>query len=352
MHRSNILLYSRYPWHHRLSETATTIVICADIFQLALLVYFTGGLSNPFVMLFIVPIAISISNLPLRSTSILIVFTLALISVLGFFHYPLIQEDMTYLVNPPILIIGIWISLLVTILFLSAYMGSLTRESREVAGALNVTEELLSNEQNLSSLDGLAAAAAHQLGTPLGTINLIASELMKNEKISKEGKEDLEVLLQEINKCKNILSSLGEKSSLEILSRAKKPVVFSHSNPKSLVDIPRAITDNQIKKCAATGGIIGVTNWGPLNFKKSMASRPTIENYIESIKYIKSWSRIDKIHIVYLPSPISTYLWNEPIIFYYRDLSEGIKTTSNEKNNLNSLFIRDQIKNFSKYFIW
>ena len=212
---SNILLYPRYPWHHRLSETATTIVICADIFQLALLVYFTGGLSNPFVMLFIVPIAISISNLPLRSTSILIVFTLALISVLGFFHYPLIQEDMTYLVNPPILTIGIWISLLVTILFLSAYMGSLTRESREVAGALNVTEELLSNEQNLSSLDGLAAAAAHQLGTPLGTINLIASELMKNEKISKEGKEDLEVLLQEINKCKNILSSLGEESSLD-----------------------------------------------------------------------------------------------------------------------------------------
>ena len=82
---SNILLYPRYPWQHRLSETATTIVICADIFQLALLVYFTGGLSNPFVMLFIVPIAISISNLPLRSTSILIVFTLALISVLGFF---------------------------------------------------------------------------------------------------------------------------------------------------------------------------------------------------------------------------------------------------------------------------
>ena len=167
-----------------------------------MLIYFTGGLSNPFVMLFIVPIAISIDNLPIRSSIILIILTLISVSILGFYNYPLMQGDTSFLVNPTILNIGIWFSLIVTILFLSFYVGRLTNESREVSRALKVTEELLSNEQNLSSLDGLAAAAAHQLGTPLGTINLIAGELLNNEKLSKEGEDDLKILLKEISRCK------------------------------------------------------------------------------------------------------------------------------------------------------
>ena len=188
---SNLILFLMYSWNQRLSETTTAIVLAGDIIQLALLIYFTGGLSNPFVMLFIVPIAISLDNLPIRSSLILIILTLISVSILGFYNYPLVQNDMSYLINPNILTIGIWFSLLVTILFLSLYVGRLANESREVSRALKVTEELLSNEQNLSSLDGLAAAAAHQLGTPLGTISLIASELLNKENLSNEGKEDL-----------------------------------------------------------------------------------------------------------------------------------------------------------------
>ena len=212
---SNLILFLMYSWNQRLSETTTAIVLAGDIIQLALLIYFTGGLSNPFVMLFIVPIAISLDNLPIRSSLILIILTLISVSILGFYNYPLVQNDMSYLINPNILTIGIWFSLLVTILFLSLYVGRLANESREVSRALKVTEELLSNEQNLSSLDGLAAAAAHQLGTPLGTINLIAGELLNNEKLSKEGEDDLKILLKEISRCKNIIGSLGEKSSLD-----------------------------------------------------------------------------------------------------------------------------------------
>ena len=212
---SNLILFLLYSWNKRLSETTTTFVIGGDIIQLALLVFFTGGLSNPFVMLFIVPIAISIDNLPIRSSFILIILTLVSVSLIGLYNYPLIQSDLSYLANPPIVTIGIWFSLLVTILFLSLYVGRLANESREVSRALKVTEELLSNEQNLSSLDGLAAAAAHQLGTPLGSINLIASELLDNESLSTQGKEDLKTLTKEIQRCKNILGSLGEKSSID-----------------------------------------------------------------------------------------------------------------------------------------
>jgi len=212
---SNIILFLLYSWNKRLSETTTTFIIGGDIIQLALLIFFTGGLSNPFVMLFIVPIAISIDNLPIRSSFILIILTLLSVTLIGLYNYPLIQSDLSYLVNSPLITIGIWFSLLVTILFLSLYVGRLANESREVSRALKVTEELLSNEQNLSSLDGLAAAAAHQLGTPLGSINLIASELLDNESLSTQGKEDLQTLTEEIQRCKNILGSLGEKSSID-----------------------------------------------------------------------------------------------------------------------------------------
>jgi len=106
-----------------------------------------------------------------------------------------------------------WVSLFVTILFLSFYAGGLTDESRKISAALKVAENLLVREKNLSSLDGLAAAAAHHLGTPLGTISLIANELKNDDGVNESAKKDLMILSQEVDKCKKILGSLGEKPS-------------------------------------------------------------------------------------------------------------------------------------------
>jgi membrane dipeptidase len=88
------------------------------------------------------------------------------------------------------------------------------------------------------------------------------------------------------------LTHTGERTTLDILERMAKPVVFSHSNPKALVDTPRAITDEQIKRCAATGGLIGVTNWGPLNFGADMTARPTLAHFLDALDYT-----IDKVGI-------------------------------------------------------
>ena len=209
---SNIFLYPRYSVNSRLNETSTTFVIAGDILQLALLIFFTGGLSNPFVVLFITPIAITVTSLPIRSTSILITLTIIFITILGFFNYPL-ENDLTNLFVPPIFILGMWVSLFVTILFLSFYAGGLTDESRKISAALKVAENLLVREKNLSSLDGLAAAAAHHLGTPLGTISLIANELKNDDGVNESAKKDLMILSQEVDKCKKILGSLGEKPS-------------------------------------------------------------------------------------------------------------------------------------------
>ena len=209
---SNLVLYLRYSNNNRLSETATTVVIAGDILQRALLIFFTGGLSNPFVVLFITPIAITVTSLPIRSTSILIILTIIFITILGSFNYPL-ENSLLDLSVPPIFILGMWVSLFVTILFLTFYAGGLTDESRKTSAALKVAENLLVREKNLSSLDGLAAAAAHHLGTPLGTISLIANELKNDDSINESAKKDLMILSEEVDKCKKILGSLGEKPS-------------------------------------------------------------------------------------------------------------------------------------------
>ncbi len=93
------------------------------------------------------------------------------------------------------------------------------------------------------------------------------------------------------------LTHVGERTTLDILDVTNSPVVFTHSNPKKLVDSPRNITDEQIRRCAATGGVIGVTNWGPLNLRKGRTTRPTVDEFIDAVKYIVDMVGIDHVGI-------------------------------------------------------
>ena len=93
------------------------------------------------------------------------------------------------------------------------------------------------------------------------------------------------------------LTHVGQRSSLEVLELTGRPVVFSHSNPKALVDSHRNITDEQIHKCAATGGVIGVTNWGPLNFAPTATARPTLAHFLDAVAYVADLVGIDHVGI-------------------------------------------------------
>ncbi len=93
------------------------------------------------------------------------------------------------------------------------------------------------------------------------------------------------------------LTHVGERSTLDVLERTARPAVFSHSNPKALVDSHRNITDEQIRACAATGGVVGVTNWGPLNFRADMTSRPSIEQFIDAVVHVADLAGIDHVGI-------------------------------------------------------
>ena len=148
-----------------------------DIAELAVLLFLTGGLQNPFAFLFLGPVLLSATALPPRFTLMLGGFAVVCATVLVFVHYPLPWDDDDPLRLPPIYMMGVWLSILLAIRFIGVYAWQITEESRQLADALAATELVLTREQHLSQLDGLAAAAAHELGTPLSTISVIAKEL-------------------------------------------------------------------------------------------------------------------------------------------------------------------------------
>lgn len=209
----NLGLRFSFPVSYRLSDGAATALLAYDILQLAALLYLTGGLQNPFSMLVLAPVMISAASLPPRRTFGLGVLAIAASTLLLFAYHPLPWASGEELHFPLTYRAGIWCAILLGLAFIGVYAWRVTEEARQLAYALAATELVLAREQHLSQLDGLAAAAAHELGTPLATIALVAKEL---DRIGpKEGPiaEDIALLLEQVARCRGILgklTSLGE----------------------------------------------------------------------------------------------------------------------------------------------
>jgi len=195
----------------RLEPVQAAGLLALNIVELAGLLYFTGGLQNPFSFLFLAPVLISATALPARFTFGLGVLAVACASVLFFFHLPLPWDSDDPLVLPPIYLVGVWLSIVLAIGVTSLYSFQVTEEARKLADALAATELVLTREQHLTQLDGLAAAAAHELGTPLATIFLISRELEKTVKDASIA-ADLKTLREQTQRCRDILSKITQLS--------------------------------------------------------------------------------------------------------------------------------------------
>jgi two-component system sensor histidine kinase RegB len=220
----NLHLAFRYPATHRLSPFAALGILTFDAGQLAGLLYMTGGLTNPFSVLMAVPVVISATSQPLRLTIVLgLVVTLAA-TLLVFFRLPLPWFPGTTLPIPFIYISGMWISVVSTIAFTAVYAWRVAEEARQLAAALTATELVLQREQHLSALDGLAAAAAHELGTPLATITLVAKEMERALGADPRFGEDVVLLRSQSERCREILKRLTSLSTASEEHMAKMPL--------------------------------------------------------------------------------------------------------------------------------
>lgn len=212
----NISLGLRFPASHRLKPWSALWVFCFDVVQLAALLYLTGGVQNPFAILMIVPVIISSSAQPAWFTLVLAFFATVMITLLAFFHLPLPWYDGQILVQPNLILASSWLAILLTMSFAAIYAWRVSREAQMLSDALTSTELVLQREQHLTAIDGIAAAAAHELGTPLATIHVVLKEL---ENALGRGSLDMETLSEDVSllrsqsvRCRDILSRLRSLS--------------------------------------------------------------------------------------------------------------------------------------------
>jgi two-component system, sensor histidine kinase RegB len=204
----NIGLRLRFGRIDRLEDVPAAAMLAYDILQLTALLYLTGGIENPFSMLFLAPIMISAVSLSGRITLVLTLLMVGAVSALTFRHYPLPWFPGEQLQLPLIYDAGIWVAIVLGAAFIGIYASRVAVEARKLADALAATELVIAREQHLTQLDGLAAAAAHELGTPLATITLIVRDLQKQLPASDPLEEDLNLLAQETGRCRAILGTL------------------------------------------------------------------------------------------------------------------------------------------------
>jgi two-component system, sensor histidine kinase RegB len=197
----------------RMEPVYAAALLALNIVELAALLYFTGGLQNPFSFLFLAPVLISATALPVRFTIALGLLAVACASALGFFYLPLPWDSEEPLVLPPIYLLGVWLSIVLAIVVTSLYAFQVTEESRKLSDALAATELVLAREQHLTQLDGLAAAAAHELGTPLSTIVLISRELERTLTGNGQEAADIKTLREQAQRCRDILAKITQLSS-------------------------------------------------------------------------------------------------------------------------------------------
>ncbi|QIB36175.1 ActS/PrrB/RegB family redox-sensitive histidine kinase [Ancylobacter pratisalsi] len=208
----NLALRLRNPGARRLSDVEAAWLLAYDILQLAALLFLTGGLSNPFAFLFLAPVLISATALSPRTTILLGVLAATCAALVGLWQMPLPWVDGGALggapLLPPVYLSAIWCALAIAIAFIGVHAWRVAEETRELSEALAATELVLAREQHLSALDGLAAAAAHELGTPLGTITVVAKELARSLPPDSPMSDDISLLGEQAERCRAILRTL------------------------------------------------------------------------------------------------------------------------------------------------
>jgi len=190
-----------------LSEKQIFLFLCFDILQISILISFNGGYTNPFIFIILAPIAIAASYLTLER--ILVILSLALVSFALIFNFFI---DLPESVRPNISIyysLGIMISLFISSIFLVFYLYYFSLNYKSTQKAYELASKQLQDEKELLKVGGLAAAAVHELGTPLNTINLIVGDFDQDRDLKKKYRDDIDTLKVELDRCKAILKELS-----------------------------------------------------------------------------------------------------------------------------------------------
>ncbi len=211
-----------------LKDLKASIFLIYDLFQLAGLLYLTGGISNPFSILMIIPTIVSSTFLSMGTTIILGILTIIFLFILTIFHHPLPGIHDHSVTFSKLYLTGYFLAIIVGLVFLSYFGIRFSGESKRRSDAINKVQQVIAKEYELESLGGQAAAAAHSLGTPLATISVVASELKKELGENTEHSKDIDLLISQTKRCGEILKKISKK-------QIKDDDFFSKTNLEDLL---------------------------------------------------------------------------------------------------------------------
>ena len=263
----------------QLKDFYASIFLTYDLIQLSLLLYLTGGISNPFSILMIIPTIVSSTFLSMGTTIILGFFTIVFLFLLTIFHYPLPGLHEQSITFPKLYLIGYLIAIIVGLIFLGYFGVRFSGESKRRSDAINKLQQVIAKEYELESLGGQAAAAAHSLGTPLATISVVATELKKELGKNKEFSKDIDLLVSQTKRCGEILKMISRKQIIE-------DQFFNKTKLEDLLDeIISSFRETSSKKIS----LISINNKNSFNFQRSPELIYGLRNFIgNAIKFSKS----------------------------------------------------------------
>ena len=195
---------------NQLSNIKSSSYLLYDLIQLSFLLFLTGGVTNPFIILLIIPAILSSTFLSLRSTLNLSIITIVILVILTINHFPLPHPDELHFHVPNYYLYAIPISIIIGLIFLTYFGFRFGAESRKRTESLNRLELILAKEHELESIGLQAAAAAHSLGTPLSTISVVAKELQKEIGKNSDYSKDINLLISQTKRCSDILKNLSQ----------------------------------------------------------------------------------------------------------------------------------------------
>ncbi len=203
----------------RVTQSGAAWQLVFDLVQISALIGLTGGMSNPFALLVLVPVTIAATALENRQTMLVGAVTVVMISLAGWVAAPLHHPSLN-LAMPPILQLAHWVAILIGVAFFAAYARRVSGELATTTDALFATQMALAREQKLQHLGGVIAAAAHEMGTPLATIKLIAAEMQDELAEALPDRTDLaddaRTLTQSADRCRDIMRSMGRAGKYDL----------------------------------------------------------------------------------------------------------------------------------------
>tara|TARA_Y100000590_G_scaffold167074_1_gene191278 strand:- start:192 stop:1478 length:1287 start_codon:yes stop_codon:yes gene_type:complete len=315
---------------NQLNNKLSTYFLLIDIFQIACLFLITGGITNPFIFLIIIPSIISSQYLNYLSLITLTLITIIFLILLSFFYYSLPHTGELHFHAPNYYLYSIPLSIIIGLCFLAYFGFKFGEESRVRKKAYNKIQELMARENELLSLGAQAAASAHSLGTPLATILLISTELQKDFGKNEKIKKDLDLLVSQSIRCKEILKKLSLNPNVDN--------EFLNQN-LSLKDYIREIV-RSFEEISKKEFVIDLQNFKKIiNIKKSLEIIYGLRNFIGNAnKFSKG-----RIEIILISD-------NKNSCIIIRDDGSGFPKDLIDKDKIGEPYIRSASpKNISKY---